>query len=111
MAIIYGLIFGSAHPLGIDKFLHVAWQKDVISGEANFDIDRDDIRPGQLMFEFAESRSTKVAAFEVELEELLRNGSLKNESEVMRVCFEQGMKRQHAEPVLAKLKQERADPA
>ena len=25
---IYGIIFGSAHPLGMDKFLQVAWQKD-----------------------------------------------------------------------------------
>lgn len=31
---IYGLIFGSAHPLGMDKFLQVAWQSDRISGEA-----------------------------------------------------------------------------
>lgn len=42
---IYGLIFGSAHPLGIDKFLQVAWQNDSISGEADFDIHRDNIRP------------------------------------------------------------------
>ena len=37
---IYGIIFGAAHPLGIDKFLQVAWDNDQISGEANFDVDR-----------------------------------------------------------------------
>ena len=36
---IYGLIFGSAHPLGIEKFLRVCWKVDPVRGEANFDID------------------------------------------------------------------------
>ncbi len=35
---IYGLIFGSGHLLGIDKFLSVAWAQDESTGEANFDI-------------------------------------------------------------------------
>jgi three-Cys-motif partner protein len=38
---IYGLIFGSRHPLGIEKFLNIAWDKNKINGEANFDIDED----------------------------------------------------------------------
>jgi len=38
---IYGLVFGSAHPLGMDKFLTVAWNKDRLNGNANFDINRD----------------------------------------------------------------------
>ena len=42
---IYGVIFGSAHPLGMDKFLRVAWQTDSINGEADFDINRDDCGP------------------------------------------------------------------
>src|SRR6185312_10822826 len=44
---IYGLIFGSRHPLGIHKFLQVAWANDEIAGEANFDIERENIRPGE----------------------------------------------------------------
>jgi hypothetical protein len=40
-----GLIFGSSHPLGMDKFLQVAWNKDVINGEADFDINRDNVAP------------------------------------------------------------------
>lgn len=103
---IYGIIFGSAHPRGIDKFLQVAWGTDEISGEANFDINREDIRPGEPMLPFPEMRPSKIAAFEGELEHLLRTGCLSNEAEVMRVCFEHGVKRQHAEPVLIKLKME-----
>jgi three-Cys-motif partner protein len=103
---IYGLIFGSAHPLGIDKFLQVAWDNDEISGEANFDIDRENIRQGEMLLPLAEMRPNKIAAFESELEHLLRNGRLVDELQVMEVCFEYGVKRQHATPVLMKLKQE-----
>jgi hypothetical protein len=42
---ICGLIFGSNHLYGIEKFLTVAWKKDKQTGEANYDIDDDDIRP------------------------------------------------------------------
>lgn len=103
---IYGLIFGSAHPRGIDKFLEVAWQSDEISGEADFDIHRDNIVPGEMLLPFMEVRPRKLAAFEGELEKLLRAGSLADELAVMNVCFEYGMRRKHAERTLANLKRE-----
>lgn len=40
---IYGLIFGSNHSLGIEKFLNVCWRKDKLRGEANYDIDNERI--------------------------------------------------------------------
>lgn len=42
---IYGLIFGSGHPLGLHKFLRVCWRTDSERGEANFDIDDDRLTP------------------------------------------------------------------
>ena len=101
---IYGLIFGSAHPLGMDKFLQVAWKEDEISGEADFDIHRDNIKPGQPKFDLEEFRPTKVSAFERELEAILRSGGARNERDVIDVCFRHGVKRQHATAVLSKLK-------
>ena len=103
---IYGLIFGSAHPLGMDKFLQVAWQSDHISGEADFDIGRDNIRRDELVLPLDEMRPSKITGFEAELEHLLRHERLKNELDVMHVCFDYGVKRQHSERVLMKLKQE-----
>ncbi|MCD4794042.1 MAG: three-Cys-motif partner protein TcmP [Bacteroidales bacterium] len=35
----YGLIFGSNHTLGMEKFLKVCWRNDEFSGEANYNID------------------------------------------------------------------------
>ena len=103
---IYGIILGSAHPLGIDKFLEVAWRKDEFSGEADFPINRENIRPDQLLLPMSEFQPSKITVFESELEGLLLGGRLLNEVDVMRVCFEYGVKRQHARPVLAKLKRE-----
>jgi len=53
---IYGLIFGSAHPLGMDKFLQVAWKRDQINGEADFDINRDNIAPGEMLLDLLLAR-------------------------------------------------------
>ena len=103
---IYGLIFGSAHPRGIDKFLEVVWRKDEFSGEADFPIDRENMRPEQMLLPMAEVQASKITVFEGELERLLRGGILSNEVDVMRVCFDYGVKRQHARPVLMKLKKE-----
>jgi three-Cys-motif partner protein len=101
---IYGLIFGSQHPLGIHKFLQVAWANDEIAGEANFDIDRENRRPGELVLDLEEMRPTKIREFEAELEDALRAGRMKDEMDVARFCIEAGMTCQHSEPILKKLK-------
>ncbi len=103
---IYGLIFGSSHPLGIDKFLQVAWKKDSVTGEANFDIDRDKIVPGELYLDMEIMRPTKVSVFEEDLEKHLRDQTIEDESSVLRICYEHGVTPQHAERVLKKLKTE-----
>ncbi len=41
---IYGIIFGASHPRAIEKFLSVAWKRNEINGEANFDIDDDSLK-------------------------------------------------------------------
>lgn len=102
---IYGVIFGSAHPRGIDKFLQIAWRNDEVRGEANFDIDRENLAPGIPVL-FDEMRPSKLSMFEQELEMKLRGGQLRNELDVMRMCFNHGMKRQHAKPVLQRLKKQ-----
>jgi three-Cys-motif partner protein len=103
---IYGLIFGSHHPLGIHKFLQVAWATDEIAGEANFDIERANIRPGEGILALDVMRPNKVAVFEDQLETALRAGIIRSEAEVVRLCIESGMTCKHSAPVLKKLKAE-----
>lgn len=104
---IYGLIFGSQHPLGAHKFLQVAWANDDIRGEANFDIDRENIAPGDLLLPFAELRPKKIQAFEVDLEAALRTKRMTSEADLVHFCIAAGMTCQHATPVLQKLQKER----
>ncbi|MBI5686855.1 MAG: three-Cys-motif partner protein TcmP [Verrucomicrobia bacterium] len=104
---VYGLIFGSAHPKGMDKFLQVAWKTDETNGEANYDINRENIQRGEMLLDLPELHPTKLTAFERELEDSLRAGRFANELDVVRICFSHGVKREHAKPVLAKLKREK----
>jgi three-Cys-motif partner protein len=103
---VYGLVFCSHHPLGIHKFLKVAWDNDQIVGEANFDIDRENISHGELLLGFEEMRPTKVRVFEAQLEQALRRGEMRTEANVVRFCIEAGMTCQHSAPILKKLKAE-----
>lgn len=45
----YGLIFGTSHTLGMEKFLKVCWKHDTFSGEANYNIDNN-YEEGTLFF-------------------------------------------------------------
>jgi len=37
----YGLIFGTNHTLGMEKFLKVCWRKDLLAGESNCNVNND----------------------------------------------------------------------
>ncbi len=102
---IYGLIFGSAHPLGMDKFLTAAWSKDKLNGEANFDINKEDFQEHApfLSLDMFE-KPTKLRAFEEDFREQILSGQCSNELEAVEICFKHGVKRQHAEAILKKLK-------
>lgn len=73
---IYGVIFGSSHPLGLEKFLNAAWSIDPHTGETNYDIDDDPIRTGQTTLDFSGTGSAnkikKLAAFEEDLINFLK---------------------------------------
>ncbi len=101
---VYGLVFGSGHPLGMEKFLKVAWKLDPLIGEANFDIDREGLSKDQLSL-FNE-RPTKVTAFEADLREGIASRALATEADVYRFCISSGFTPSHAEPVLKELKRE-----
>jgi three-Cys-motif partner protein len=50
----WGLIFGTSHTLGMEKFLKVCWEKDTLAGESNFNIDND-FPAGSLFYESGKS--------------------------------------------------------
>lgn len=66
----YGLIFGTGHSLGMEKFLKVCWDQDKMAGEANFDIN-DDFKFGTLFYE--EQFSNKIQKYKEELYDKILN--------------------------------------
>lgn len=71
----YGLIFGSNHSLGMEKFLKVCWQKDLFSGESNFNIDND-YEEGNLFFN--PEKSNKREKVKKVLQDMILNGKIKS---------------------------------
>jgi three-Cys-motif partner protein len=53
----WGLIFGTNHTLGMEKFLRVCWKYDNFSGESNFNIDNDE--PFDSLFYTGETTNKK----------------------------------------------------
>ncbi len=101
---IYGLIFGSKHPLGVEKFLDLAWDQNKINGEANFDID-EDIKKQQPTL-FAEMKQpTKREVFEANLEDYIdRRGEITNR-DVYYFTLNNGHPKSHARKCVMRLKE------
>jgi len=96
---IYGVMFGSGSLLGLEKFLRVCWKLDGVTGEANFDIDEDPIRYGQLSLFEEDNTAKKERAFQRELEEMLSSGSeppTVDNLDVYRFTLERGFLPKHA---------------
>jgi three-Cys-motif partner protein len=103
---IYGLIFGSNHTYGIEKFLKICWRMDKQRGEANFDIDREKIDPTtpSLFPDF--NKPTKRKVFEDELEKKVLDKKLTTNQEVYLFTLDNGFLPKDANEVLRKLEKE-----
>ena len=100
---IYGLIFGTNHTLGIEKFLHVCWKHDKLTGEANFDIDNEKIDINNLGL-FAEYNvPTKKQIFDNTLKEKIINGQLKTDITVYLFTLNEGFLLKDANVILREL--------
>jgi three-Cys-motif partner protein len=104
---IYGLIFGSNHIYGLEKFLSVCWKHDKLTGEANFDIDNEkiDVKSPSLFEEF--NIPKKIQVFEEQLKNKILIGSLKTNLDVYTFSLEEGFLPKHTNKVLNELRNEK----
>ena len=102
---VYGLIFGSGHPLGMEKFLDICWKKDETTGEANFDI-QGDVRHSTTPSLFAEieGRQTKIEEFQSSLENAILDSSLTSDRDIYLFALNRGFTNKHITSVVSKLK-------
>jgi three-Cys-motif partner protein len=83
----YGLIFGTSHTFGMEKFLKVAWKKDPLAGEANFNIDYN-FAPGTLFFN--DETSNKLEDVKKLLTDSILNGEIKSNIEGFKFVMSRG---------------------
>jgi three-Cys-motif partner protein len=102
---IYGLIFGSSSLYGLEKFLRVCWDKDRVTGEANYNIDRDSIRDGQLSLFPDRNVIKKQDRFQQGLLNLLRAQTCTNKT-LYRYALENGFLPKHVTDLLKRLQDE-----
>lgn len=81
----WGLVFGSSHTYGMEKFLKVCWNADCYSGEANCDLNHD---YGEL---FAGAGVTvKKELVKREIKAKIRNGNITTNREGLKYALKRG---------------------
>lgn len=100
---IYGIVFGSSHIRGVDKFLRTAWKENPENGEANFDIRNDEMAIIDL---FEGQKLTKIELFQSEFEKAIFAGRIKNNRDAFLFTLDRGHIPQHASDVMNRLKKE-----
>ncbi len=68
---IYGVVFGTGHLLGLEKFLKVCWALDNVTGEANYNIDGDFSWSGQRSLFDEMNKIRKIDLFEKDLQDYI----------------------------------------
>lgn len=101
---IHGIIFGASHPRAVEKFLGIAWKRNSINGEANFDLD-DDMKKGQIDL-FSGKSLTKVEAFQARFREKVLNGSIIDNFSAFNFALDEAHIGTHAADELKKMKKE-----
>lgn len=85
----YGLIFGTSHSLGMEKFLKVCWEKDRLAGEANFDMFNDH-QLGSLFY--TEDSTNKIEKFKQELKKEILSKRIINNLQGLKFTLKAGIK-------------------
>ncbi len=104
---IYGLIFGSHHWRGMQKFLEIAWKLDAECGEANYEIEGDTTQ-GQMFFEQGQTgfKKRKIEVFKEKLEQFIQFRESTSDRDVFLYCLTNGFLPRVAKDVYEKMRQE-----
>lgn len=85
----YGLIFGSNHSFGMEKFLNVCWKEDPLAGESNCNIDND-FDEGTLFFN--PNDTNKIQTVKNKIKEKVLTGIIKDNHAGLKYALMQGCK-------------------
>lgn len=100
----YGLIFGSNHTLGMEKFLKICWKHDTFSGEANYNIDNN-FEKGTLFFH---SESTiKKDIVSNKMKQLILSGEISDNITGLKIAMQNGCEPKLFTEVVQQLEKEK----
>jgi three-Cys-motif partner protein len=100
----YGLIFGSSHSLGAEKFQRVCWAIDQLTGEADYNIDLELGYKNSNGILFDELRTPqKIHNFNKNLKELIMSGKIETDKEAYKFALKKRCLVKHAEELLKNL--------
>lgn len=99
---IYGVIFGSRHLLGLEKFVESCWEIDPVNGESNYNINGDISWDGQKSLFPEANIISKVDVFEKELIEFIATNKPDNKR-LYEFCLRKGFSAKKAKESLEKL--------
>lgn len=101
-----GLLFGSNHTLGAEKFQKICWKIDEVTGEADYNIDRELIYNKQgVLFEEVKI-PLKIKQFNRDLENEIVSGKIKTDIDVYKFALKNRCLVKHAAEKLKVLMQE-----
>lgn len=99
----YGIVFGSNHAYGAEKFLRICWELDKETGQADYNIDREPTkdRMQSLFVEYGTPLKLKIYRDELRMKVL--NGDLKTDYEIYCFTLKRKCLTWHANEVLKEL--------
>ena len=97
---IYGIIFGASHIRAVDKFLTIAWKRNEINGEANFDIEDDEVKAQGELFK----KPSKIETFQKNVRTKILAGEITNNLQLFDYTLAEGHIGKHAADELRKMK-------
>lgn len=83
----YGLIFGSNHSFGMEKFLKVCWKHDKLAGESNCNINED--YPEGTLF-YSPNSTNKIENVKSDLLQQILSGQIKDNKTGMKYVLNKG---------------------
>ncbi|MFV0327675.1 MAG: three-Cys-motif partner protein TcmP [Bacteroides xylanisolvens] len=100
----YGLIYGTSHSYGMEKFLNICWRKDPLSGESDCNV-FDDYPVGTLFHEA--NHTIKIETVKNEIEKRILSGEISNNIDGFKFTLNSGCLPKLFTEVVKKLKKEK----
>ncbi len=98
---IHGLIFGSNHSYGVEKFLKVCWEINPNTGDANYNIDEEKIIDGQMSIFEEDNKIKKLSYLEEKISKWIKEGVSLHDIYIKTMEF--GCQPKHANSILREL--------